>query len=125
MLRRVDLIGDFTDWEARKIPMVRNEGGVWGSLLFRCKRGRYIQVFGDSTKWSSGAKKIDPLALWMEKRPNTGSIIKTIPEKNWKDGLWRARRKNLVLRNDLLIFTRFMRDLGNEMRITVPTPSNN
>ena len=31
----------------------------------------------------------------MEKRPNTGSIIKTIPEKNWKDGLWRARRKKL------------------------------
>ena len=40
-------------------------------------------------------QKIDPLALWMEKRPNTGSIIKTIPEKNWKDGLWRARRKKL------------------------------
>ncbi len=33
--------------------------------------------------------------------------------------------KSLVLRNDLLIFTRFMQDLGNEMRITVPTPSNN
>ena len=35
----VDLIGDFTDWEARKIPMVRNEGGVWEVFCSDAKRG--------------------------------------------------------------------------------------
>lgn len=88
----VDLIGDFTDWEARKIPMVRNEGGVWEVFCSDAKEGdiyKYLVTRNNGHQ----VQKIDPLALWMEKRPNTGSIIKTIPEKNWKDGLWRARRK--------------------------------
>ncbi len=73
----VDLIGDFTDWEARNGFVMKEASGK--SLLFRCKReGRYIQVFGDSTKWSSRCKKSITLVLWMKKRPNTGSIIKTI-----------------------------------------------
>ena len=25
----VHVVGDFTDWEDRKLPMVKNEGGVW------------------------------------------------------------------------------------------------
>ena len=90
----VDLIGDFTDWEARKIPMVRNEGGVWEVFCSDAKEGdiyKYLVTRNNGYQ----VQKIDPLALWMEKRPNTGSIIKTIPEKNWKDGLWRARRKKL------------------------------
>ena len=90
----VDLIGDFTDWEARKIPMVRNEGGVWEVFCSDAKEGdiyKYLMTRNNGHQ----VQKIDPLALWMEKRPNTGSIIKTIPEKNWKDGLWRARRKKL------------------------------
>ena len=90
----VDLIGDFTDWEARKIPMVRNEVGVWEVFCSDAKEGdiyKYLVTRNNGHQ----VQKIDPLALWMEKRPNTGSIIKTIPEKNWKDGLWRARRKKL------------------------------
>ena len=90
----VDLIGDFTDWEARKIPMVRNEGGVWEVFCPDAKEGD-IYKYLVTRQNGHQVQKIDPLALWMEKRPNTGSIIKTIPEKNWKDGLWRARRKKL------------------------------
>jgi len=90
----VDLIGDFTDWEARRIPMVRNEGGVWEVFCPDAKEGD-IYKYLVTRQNGHQVQKIDPLALWMEKRPNTGSIIKTIPEKNWKDGLWRARRKKL------------------------------
>ena len=90
----VDLIGDFTDWEDRKIPMVRNEGGVWEVFSSDAKEGD-IYKYLVTRQNGHQVQKIDPLALWMEKRPNTGSIIKTIPEKNWKDGLWRARRKKL------------------------------
>ena len=90
----VDLIGDFTDWEARKTPMVRNEGGVWEVFCSDAKEGD-IYKYLVTRQNGHQVQKIDPLALWMEKRPNTGSIIKTIPEKNWKDGLWRARRKKL------------------------------
>ncbi len=53
----VDLIGDFTDWEARKIPMVRNEEASGKSSVPMQKR-RYIQVFGDPTNGHQVQKSI-------------------------------------------------------------------
>ena len=41
----VDLIGDFTDWEARKIPMVRNEGGVWEVFCSDAKEEIYTSIW--------------------------------------------------------------------------------
>ena len=70
-------------------------------------------------------QKIDPLALWMEKRPNTGSIIKTIPEKTGKMVFWRARRKKLGFKERPVNIYEVHADRGNEMKITVPIPLNN
>lgn len=90
----VHVVGDFTDWEDRKLPMVKNEGGVWEAFCPDAKEG---DIYKYLVTRNNGQQilKIDPVALWMEKRPHTGSIIKEIPEKKWKDGLWRARRKKL------------------------------
>ena len=64
----VDLIGDFTDWEARKIPMVRNEGGVWEVFCSDAKEGD-IYKYLVTRQNGHQVQKIDPLALWMERRP--------------------------------------------------------
>ena len=57
------------------------EGDIYKYLVTR-QNGHQVQ-------------KIDPLALWMKRDPIQDLLLKTIPEKNWKDGLWRARRKKL------------------------------
>ncbi len=63
------------------------------------KSSRELPKEGDIYKYnikrSSGQEilKIDPLAIYLEERPGTGAVIRTIPEKKWKDGLWLARRK--------------------------------
>ena len=88
----VHLIGDFTDWYENQIPMARNEGGVWEVFTDLPKEG---DIYKYNIKRSSGQEilKIDPLAVYFEKRPGTGAVVRTIPEKKWKDGLWLARRK--------------------------------
>ena len=88
----VHLIGDFTNWYEEQIPMVRNEAGVWEVFTELPKEG---DIYKYNIKRSSGQEilKIDPLAIYMEERPGTGAVIRTIPEKKWKDGLWLARRK--------------------------------
>mgnify|MGYP001026345125 FL=1 len=88
----VHLIGDFTNWYEEQIPMVRNEAGVWEVFTELPKEG---DIYKYNIKRSSGQEilKIDPLAIYLEERPGTGAVIRTIPEKKWKDGLWLARRK--------------------------------
>jgi len=88
----VYLIGDFTDWYEHQIPMVRNEGGVWEVFTELPQEG---DIYKYNIKRSGGQEilKIDPLAVYFEKRPGTGAVVRTLPEKKWKDGLWLARRK--------------------------------
>ena len=88
----VHLIGDFTNWYENQIPMARNEAGVWEVFTDLPKEG---DIYKYNVKRSSGQEilKIDPLAVYLEERPGTGAVIRTIPEKKWKDGLWLARRK--------------------------------
>lgn len=78
----VDLIGDFTDWEARKIPMVRNEGGVWEVFCSDAKEGDIYKYL--VTRQMVIRCKNRSSSVMDGKRPNTGSIIKTIPEKTGK-----------------------------------------
>ena len=90
--QNVHLIGDFTNWYGEQIPMTRNEVGVWEVFTDLPKEG---DIYKYNIKRSSGQEilKIDPLAIYLEERPGTGAIVRTIPEKKWQDGLWLARRK--------------------------------
>ena len=74
----VHLIGDFTNWYEEQIPMVRNEAGVWEVFTELPKEG---DIYKYNIKRSSGQEilKIDPLAIYLEERPGTGAVIRTIP----------------------------------------------
>ncbi|EHJ52797.1 1,4-alpha-glucan branching protein GlgB [Streptococcus macacae] len=88
------LIGDFTDWSDHPIQMVKNEAGVWEVFTDLPKEG---QIYKYLVKRQGGqvVEKMDPFAVYLEDRPGTGALIRTIPEKKWKDGLWLGRRKRL------------------------------
>lgn len=36
---------------------------------------------------------MDPVAVYLEKRPGTGAVVKVLRDKKWKDSLWMGRRK--------------------------------
>lgn len=85
------LVGDFNDWEDT-LPMEKDGYGVWSALTNDAKEG---QLYKFKVKQSTGriVYKIDPYAMRFEERPNDASIIHTIPEFKWSDGLWRGRQK--------------------------------
>lgn len=85
------LVGDFNEWEDT-LPMERDEYGVWSVLAADAQEG---QLYKFKVKQSTGriVYKIDPYAMRFEERPNDASVIHTIPEFKWGDGLWRGRQK--------------------------------
>ncbi|WP_019804165.1 1,4-alpha-glucan branching protein GlgB [Streptococcus mutans] len=86
------LIGDFTGWFDNPLQMDKNEAGVWEVFTDLPKEG-HIYKYLVKRQGGQIVEKMDPFAIYLEERPGTGSLIRTIPEKKWKDGLWLGRRK--------------------------------
>ncbi|MGM0217830.1 1,4-alpha-glucan branching protein GlgB [Enterococcus sp. AZ126] len=89
---KIWLVGDFNHWD-RSIPMKKDdEFGVWEVVTTVPKEGDLYRYL---VKQSDGREifKIDPFAVFFEKRPNNASILYTVPEKKWRDGQWLGQRK--------------------------------
>lgn len=86
------LVGDFNSW-AEEDEMIRvNETGMFTLSKKEATEGhnyKYKIVQSDG----SVAYKIDPFAYAFEVRPKDASVVRDLPHKNWKDGLWMANRK--------------------------------
>ena len=88
----VSVVGDFSDW-SEGLPMVKEEtSGVWEVFTTSPKEGDFYKY---KVRQADGREifKIDPYAIQFEKRPGDAAVIKQIPEKKWKDGLWQGRKK--------------------------------
>ncbi|MBO0473508.1 1,4-alpha-glucan branching protein GlgB [Enterococcus ureasiticus] len=86
------LVGDFNNWD-RSVPMAKEEEfGSWKIFTSSAKEGDFYKYL---VKQADGREvyKIDPFATFFEKRPNNASMVNTIAEKNWRDGLWRQEKK--------------------------------
>ncbi|WP_159584296.1 1,4-alpha-glucan branching protein GlgB [Streptococcus halichoeri] len=96
--KEVYLIGDFTAWMAHKLPMIRNEAGVWEVFTTKAVPGQLYKylVKRQSGQW---VEKIDPLAFAFEQRPGTAAVVKDLAKKKWCDGLWMGRRKRFGHKN--------------------------
>ena len=88
----VYLVGDFNDWvELDEMEKV-GETGVFSLDMPSAKEGQHYKykiVQADGTP----VYKIDPYALAFEVRPKDASVVKGLPQKQWKDGLWLANRR--------------------------------
>ncbi len=81
----VGLIGDFWPIGSPKIPMVRNEGGVWEVFCSDAKKREILQIFGDT---------IMVIRLYRSSSYGWKTTQSLAPfRKELKDGLWRARQK--------------------------------
>ncbi|MGF0111432.1 1,4-alpha-glucan branching protein GlgB [Streptococcus sp. SGI.013] len=92
--KAVSVIGDFTNWGENPLPMTPNDAGVWEVETDLANEG---QIYKYLVTRASGhvVEKIDPFAVYFEKRPGTGAVIKHLKPKKWKDGLWLGRRRRL------------------------------
>lgn len=90
----VQVIGDFTDWRNRPLQMNKNQAGVWEANSLDAREGDLYKYLV-TRKGGQVVEKIDPMAVYMERRPGTASVIKVLRNKKWEDGLWMGRRKRL------------------------------
>ncbi|HGD2425349.1 TPA: 1,4-alpha-glucan branching protein GlgB [Streptococcus agalactiae] len=90
----VQVIGDFTDWRNRPLQMNKNQAGVWETNSLDAREGDLYKYLV-TRKGGQVVEKIDPMAVYMERRPGTASVIKVLRDKKWEDGLWMGRRKRL------------------------------
>ncbi|MBF0805445.1 1,4-alpha-glucan branching protein GlgB [Streptococcus sp. 19428wA2_WM07] len=88
----VYVIGDFTNWQENRIPMVKNEAGVWEAWTNLAQEGS-LYKFQVERLGGQVVDKIDPMARVFEKRPGTSARIYTMPEKEWHDQDWLEQRK--------------------------------
>ena len=79
--RRVSVVGDFNAWDGRRHPMrLRRECGVWEIFLPGVAVGALykFEVLGAS---GAIALKSDPYALQAQLRPETASVVQTLPPR--------------------------------------------
>jgi len=94
--RRVSVIGAFSGWDGRRLPMRRREGaGVWELFVPGIGVGELykFEVLGAD---GSIVQKADPLARATELPPGTASIVAAPAAYEWSDSDWmrgRAQRQ--------------------------------
>ncbi|ALJ35527.1 1,4-alpha-glucan branching protein GlgB [Azospirillum brasilense] len=91
--RRVSVVGDFCDWDGRRLPMrKRTEAGVWEIFVPHATVG---QRYKFEIKGAGGdllPLKSDPYAFQAEFRPQTASVVHGLPSYDWQDAEWQRTR---------------------------------
>ncbi len=94
----VCVVGDFNDWDNRRHPMRRREGGVWEIFLPGAGEGAKYKYFIRSRHMGHRELKADPYAFRCEVPPLSASIVARLDRHQWGDGEWMEQRA----RRDLL-----------------------
>jgi 1,4-alpha-glucan branching enzyme len=84
---RVELAGNFNDWNGQNYPMYPSDSGIWtifvpGVQEFALYKYRVFAQDGVAYD------KSDPYGFSMEQRPKTGSVVVNLDSYPWSDGEW-------------------------------------
>ncbi len=97
--RRVSVVGDFNQWDARVYPMRFHENaGIWELFVPGLAEGEVYKFDIRSRFNDFQAQKADPYGFFAERRPRTASIVANLDGYAWNDADWiaaRAARKPL------------------------------
>jgi len=91
--RRVSVLGDFSGWDGRRLPMrKRHEAGVWELFVPGVAPGNAYkyEILGEAGNLLP--LKADPFAFQAEFPPRTASVVTRPSEHRWADEGWRHRQ---------------------------------
>lgn len=90
--KSVSLVSDCTNWNMGK-PLEKIEDTEMWTVF--CETAKEGQPYKYRIEQQDGTVKlkIDPQAFEFEVRPKEASVIKDLPQKKWRDGLWMANKK--------------------------------
>jgi 1,4-alpha-glucan branching enzyme len=90
--RRVSVVGNFNRWNPAAHPMrLRPEAGVWELFVPGLGPGE-VYKFALLDAAGRAYVKADPFGRFMERRPQTASIVVGPSDYAWKDAAWMNRR---------------------------------
>ncbi|MGQ9368856.1 1,4-alpha-glucan branching protein GlgB [Azospirillum sp. A39] len=97
--RRVSVVGDFCDWDGRRMPMRRRvEAGVWEIFIPYVEPGERYKFELKGPDGNLLPLKADPYAFQSEMRPQTASVVHGLQPYDWGDGEWMLRRAEAHVR---------------------------
>jgi 1,4-alpha-glucan branching enzyme len=101
----VTLAGDFNDWDVRRHPMRRRNGGVWEIFMPGLGEGVAYKYNVRSRVAGHQQLKADPYAFRCEAPPKSASVVWDIAKYEWNDAAWmEARGQANVLRSPVSIY---------------------
>lgn len=98
--RRVSVVGDFCNWDGRRLPMRRRyECGVWELFVPHVGAGALYKYELKSRDGALLPLKADPYAFRAEHPPRTASVVEPLVELPWRDQGWMASRATASARD--------------------------
>ncbi len=94
----VSVTGDFNQWDPRRHPMRRRQGGVWELFIPGLGAGVRYKYNVRSQFRGYQQQKADPYAFASEVPPKSASVVTELDRYQWGDAAWlddRARRNLL------------------------------
>lgn len=89
---RVSVVGDFNDWDGRRLPMRKHPGGIWEVFVPDLPTGALYKF--EIRGYGGGlALKSDPYGKAFQAPPETASVVVGDGAHAWADSAWLERRK--------------------------------
>jgi 1,4-alpha-glucan branching enzyme len=91
--QRVSIVGDFNNWDGRRMPMRRRHaGGIWEIFVPGLRPGHLYKYELIGPDGALLPLKADPYAERSEHPPGTASIVAAPSRHLWRDGSWIGER---------------------------------
>jgi 1,4-alpha-glucan branching enzyme len=101
----VTVTGDFNDWDNRRHPMRRRNGGIWELFVPGLSEGVAYKYHVRSKFLGYQQLKADPYAFYGETPPKSASIVWNICRYQWGDAEWmQTRSRKDVLKSPVSIY---------------------
>jgi 1,4-alpha-glucan branching enzyme len=88
----VTVAGEFNDWDTRRHPMRRRDGGVWEIFIPGLGQGSAYKYYIRSRFAGYRQLKADPYAFYCETPPKSASVVWDIDRYQWGDATWMESR---------------------------------
>ena len=102
--RSVSVVGDFTGWDGRCLPMQRmDESGVFALFVPGLPVGS-VYKYEIHTHVGNVILKADPYANAFQMRPDTGSVVADLSGYDWQDREWMRTRKHSAAGQPMAVY---------------------
>jgi 1,4-alpha-glucan branching enzyme len=88
----VSVAGDFNQWDTRRHPMRRRNGGIWELFIPGAGEGAAYKYHVRSQFFGYEQLKADPYGFGTEAPPKSASVVRDLDRYQWNDSQWMDQR---------------------------------